>query len=293
MSTNRFDLLQDDNEEPQEKVVTKEVKPAVKAPTAPASKKPAAAAAPAKPTGERRDRPQGGDRERRPRDPSAVAGAAPNGERRERRERRPTDAVATEDADKQSTRRDSKPRTHTPRTDAAGNPRGRLFDRKSGTGRPQGEQKKGGSGRGNWGTPTEVVSETPATEEEATTTTTTTTESVDAPVAEPKDTNITYDEYLKQQQAVQVEPIKLRQAGEGETNKWDDYAPLQKEPVKSNAKSDKKEKKNPKEKTIINLEQKPAVSQSSAPKGKGPRPTGAKEQAKKIPETKDFPALKA
>ncbi|EFA85213.1 hyaluronan/mRNA binding family protein [Heterostelium album PN500] len=280
MSKNLFDLLQDDNEEPQEKVV-KDVKPATKAPVT-AAKKPAQA-------------------EKKPAESKVVKGDKParvNGERKT--ERKPRTEVQGEDFQKSSSKRDSKPHTRTPRTDASGAPRGRQFDRKSGTGRPAGEVKKGGAGKGNWGSQTQEVQNTEAavavteTTEETATAVAATTETAETQA--PKDTNITLEEYQKQQQAEapQVQPLKLRQAGEGETNQWEEYAPIQKETVKSATKSAAKEKKNSK-KTLISLETKPSIQSSNKPPRKGQKQVSSKTENKKIPEltSTDFPELKA
>ncbi|KAN0021892.1 hypothetical protein ACTFIU_004037 [Dictyostelium citrinum] len=168
--------------------------------------------------------------------------------------------------ERQSTKRDSKSyQKHQPRTDAAGNIRNRQFDRKSGTGRPHNENKKGGAGQGNWGKEGSV-------DAEANVATATQTEGEKEPtepvVAAPvEDKTLTLGEYLKQQGSVTLDAPKLRVAGEGEAKnaQWDEFEPIQREVIKQrDTKSVKEEKKT--KKNIIQVELKSAPS-TQRPKG--------------------------
>jgi len=148
-------------------------------------------------------------------------------------------------------------------------PKERLYERRSGTGRPANEFKKRGAGRGNWGKPgseLEVEEEQPAEATETPTEPKPTEPEKDSGLSaeeaakeeerrkqEEEDAKkISYQEFLKIQQSNLAEvPLRkpLRRAGEGdETEKWADYSPLKKEDDQdSKVQSKKKEKKlNPK-----------------------------------------------
>ncbi|KAN0039290.1 hypothetical protein ACTA71_001484 [Dictyostelium dimigraforme] len=259
-SKNLFDLLQDD-EEVEKKPTTKATQAATAAPVA--AKKPVAPK-----TENKADRsPKLGGQSK----PKRVN----NGEQQ----------VATTE-DRQNTKRDSKSyQKHQPRTDAAGNIRNRQFDRKSGTGRPHNENKKGGAGQGNWGKEGSV-------EAEANVATATPTEGEKEPtepvVAAPvEDKTLTLGEYLKQQGSVNLDAPKLRVAGEGEAKnaQWDEFEPIQKEVIKKrDTKSVKEEKKT--KKNFIQVELK------SAPSTQRPKGNTKKVNTKVDVENKEiFPSL--
>eukprot|EP01132_Coremiostelium_polycephalum_P001513 gene1513-1905_t len=268
---NIFDLLQDDDDIETSKDVkkTQPAKKAVVAPTKPTeTKKPVESKVTPK-----SDKPRG---ERRTNNNNNNNGSAANG-----------------DEGKAPYRRDGKTHTRQPRTDAAGNIRNRQYDRKSGTGRPiNGEDKRRGAGKGNWGTPgqADVVDQTaPAkTEEEETAT-----PAVAAP-EEPKDTRLTLEEYLNQQQkeAVATSTQKVRTAGEGEANNWEGFEPIQREAFsktlsKSATKEEKKSKKN-----VVQVNLKTSQSGSNKVHSKKVAKNSTEKRAP-IPDEKAFPALKA
>ncbi|KAM9958698.1 hypothetical protein ACTFIW_012287 [Dictyostelium discoideum] len=239
-SKNLFDLLQDD-EEVEKKPTTKSTQAAA-APVA--AKKPVA-----------------------PKTENKVENRSPKlgGQSKPKRVNNGEQQVATSE-ERQNTKRDSKsyPK-HQPRTDATGNIRNRQFDRKSGTGRPHNENKKGGAGQGNWGKEGSVDAEanvatvTPTEGEK---------ESTEPVVAAPvEDKTLTLGEYLKQQGSVTLDAPKLRVAGEGEAKnaQWDEFEPIQREVVKQrDTKSVKEEKKT--KKNVIQVELKSAPS-TQRPKG--------------------------
>eukprot|EP01116_Phalansterium_solitarium_P007285 TRINITY_DN1987_c2_g1_i1.p1 TRINITY_DN1987_c2_g1~~TRINITY_DN1987_c2_g1_i1.p1 ORF type:complete len:466 (+),score=110.51 TRINITY_DN1987_c2_g1_i1:193-1398(+) len=271
-AANPFELLgEDDSGEgvATGKVVAqpkKEEKPAAK----PAAIKPKEEAKPAaRKTGEadnKDSRPKGDSRpDRRPKDlsrtdrgdevgagspgqerPFRPRGDRPNGgERRERRERTENGAAA---------------------------PRGRVFDRRSGTGRGR-EEKRGGAGRGNWGSVNdEEKAAAPSEERKAETTedvaegeATEAGESTETAAAEPapkreltpeelerqkererEEKLMTLDEYLKVKKGVNVALPEMRKAGEGEDQKkWAKYtaAKNDKDEEESAAAKPTKEKK--------------------------------------------------
>jgi len=129
-----------------------------------------------------------------------------------------------------------------PRAQESRPPRGRQFDRKSGTGRPPTENKKGGSGSGNWGN--ELDDAVVATQEaklsaedekdkpEKTEGEGEATSPVATKAPEPKEPELlSLDEYRAKQaqKAPKVESLKLRTAGEGVSNDaWAAYTPLEK-----------------------------------------------------------------
>lgn len=205
-------------------------------------------------------------------------------------------SAANGDEGKAPYRRDGKTHTRQPRTDAAGNIRNRQYDRKSGTGRPiNGEDKRRGAGRGNWGTPgqADVVDQTaPVNKEEEENNATT--PAVAAP-EEPKDNTLTLDEYLNQQQkaAVAAATQKVRTAGEGESNNWEGFEPIQREAFsktlsKSATKEEKKSKKN-----IVQVNLKTSQSGSGKVHSKKVANKNNTEKRAPIPDEKAFPALKA
>ncbi|EGC38697.1 hypothetical protein DICPUDRAFT_75726 [Dictyostelium purpureum] len=195
-----------------------------------------------------------------------------------------TNGEVVSEEGRSSTKRDSKTHGRTPRTDASGNIRNRQFDRKSGTGRPHNENKKGGAGQNNWGkegSVEEAAAPANTTEEKPT---------EEATIAVPavEDKTITLAEHFKQlqSQSVAQDAPKIRVAGEGEsTAQWDDFEPLVKvSPVnKKDNKSTKEEKKT--KKNFIQVELK---SGSSKPQNR--RGPNKKAQAPEVDE-KSFPAL--
>ncbi|KAK5578725.1 hypothetical protein RB653_008398 [Dictyostelium firmibasis] len=256
-SKNLFDLLQDD-EEVEKKQTTKEAAPVAKKPVAPKTENKV----------DNRSPKLGGQSK-----PKRVN----NGEQQ---------VVGSEEH--QSTKRDSKTHSkHQPRTDASGNIRNRQFDRKSGTGRPHNENKKGGAGQANWGKEGSVDAETNVATSNPTEGEKESTEvqTVAAPAVEDK--TLTLGEYLKQQGSVSLEAPKLRVAGEGEAKnaQWDEFEPIQREVVKQrDIKSVKEEKKT--KKNIIQVELKSAPS-NQRPKG------NAKKVVKEVDveDVKSFPSL--
>ncbi|EGG24857.1 hyaluronan/mRNA binding family protein [Cavenderia fasciculata] len=286
---NLFDLLQDDDDEQQPKlevskpaavVAPKEVKkPAEKAPKA---DKPVANKTSPKLSGEKKPFNKD-DKPRRPR---------PEGQQGQ---------VSSEDFAKRDSKRDSKHEPRKPRTDSNGQIRGRQFDRQSGTGRPiNGQDKKGGSGRGNWGKATEqalpadveatATADSTVASTDAAATTTDATEVVDTT---PKEIKLTLSEYQKQQEKenVQQDGQKLRQAGEGETTgQWDDFVQVNTKVVKTATKTVAKEEKKPK-KQFINLEPSKTSASSSNNKNANNKTGGAKKEARGVPTKDDFPAL--
>ncbi|KYQ89725.1 hypothetical protein DLAC_09693 [Tieghemostelium lacteum] len=204
--------------------------------------------------------------------------------------------INPEEGGRQGKPRDGKSYTkHQPKTDSTGRPRGRAQERLSGTGHPiRGENKKEGSGKGNWGKSTDV--ETPQTEG-AQTTEGENAETTPVQVQQAEEDKTTsYSEYLKQQQkeAVTLEAPKIRAAGEGEqTSQWADFEPLKKDgPVKaSSKKSDKEEKKS--KKTFIPVALKSTQQQQTKKQfnRKGNNNNEKKTAPQSIDDNKAFPAL--
>lgn len=150
----------------------------------------------------------------------------------------------------------------------------RVFDRRSGTGRGK-EFKKGGAGRGNWGSSTdeqvnneqpiekkEGEVETPAQEGGATK------EGeqpqAEVPQEEEEDKTLTLDQYLAQKASKKfsIETREVRKANEGvdaeQLKKWQNYAPLKRDDeipkpasaTESSPATEKKEKKAPKKQVV-------------------------------------------
>lgn len=137
----------------------------------------------------------------------------------------------------------------------------RVFDRKSGTGRPPTENKRRGAGRGNWGTLTsehEDAVHDAASTEATTSQPVTKTEPEESEEArkfreerekeeEEENKKMTLEEYKKLQEenraAVSL-PHSVRKAGEGEEqSKWAEYAPLKKDDIDEKSFSKKKDSK--------------------------------------------------
>jgi len=148
-------------------------------------------------------------------------------------------------------------------------PRGnkRPFDRRSGTGRGR-EDKKGGAGKGNWGTfqdDQKVGEEVERTQEEKTPAETEVQPQGEQPQGgdaapeqkqeqqkepeEEEDKTRTLDDFLKSKSGVKAELPKARQAGEGVDNaEWKGFVPLKKGeedlgPLSKKGESKKKESK--------------------------------------------------
>jgi len=117
----------------------------------------------------------------------------------------------------------------------------RPFDRRSGTGRPKTENKKGGGGKGNWGTLTEElsvqelqpISEVPVSEPKEQEIPQEQKEQKEQKtevqeVSEEEDKTLTLSEYKKKQKSKKLPKVtKTRQPGEGEDpNAWKEYVPL-------------------------------------------------------------------
>eukprot|EP01132_Coremiostelium_polycephalum_P008627 gene8627-10617_t len=195
-----------------------------------------------------------------------------------------------------------RPKGRSVRLDANGEPVGRVYDRRSGTGRPIGEVKKGGSGRGNWGSEN-VTPQEAATDLQQTTGATATGEETGEPGAtaplEEKIKQIGLDEYLKAQQdgIVQLNPVQERKPGEGESSnkEWDQFEPIQSSKSRGSTKTtaSQESKKNGGKKNVIQVELNNTASsgQKSYKRGgnRNSRPTT--EQKKPLPNNTDFPAL--
>ncbi|KAN0024756.1 hypothetical protein ACTFIV_009165 [Dictyostelium citrinum] len=261
-SKNLFDLLQDD-EEVEKKPNTKNTQTA----DAPVAKKPNA-----------------------PKTENKVENRSPKlgGQSKPKKYNNNGEQQVVSSEERQSTKRDSKSyQKHQPRTDAAGNIRNRQFDRKSGTGRPHNENKKGGAGQGNWGKEGSVDAEAnvaTATQTEGEK------ESTEPVVAAPvEDKTLTLGEYLKQQGSVTLDAPKLRVAGEGEAKnaQWDEFEPIQREVIKQrDTKSVKEEKKT--KKNIIQVELKSAPS-TQRPKGNNKKVS--KNNEVDVSDVNTFPSL--
>lgn len=154
--TNPFDLLTDENEDRTNVPVpkqSKEQKPA--APAKPAPAKPAATgAAAAKPAAAKpaAPKPEGAKAPAKPAD----AKAAPKTQPAVAPASQAAKPAPPRDANQNLQERDKEsrpPRDKRDRAPVAGGAdrQKRTYDRKSGTGRPQNEVKKGGQGKGNWG----------------------------------------------------------------------------------------------------------------------------------------------
>lgn len=197
-----------------------------------------------------------------------------------------------------------RPKGRSVRLDANGEPVGRVFDRRSGTGRPIGEVKKGGSGRGNWGSEN-VSPQEASTDLQQAGTTTTGEEAGGEPGAtttaalEEKVKQIGLDEYLKAQQdgIVHLNPVQERKAGEGEANKeWDQFEPIQSSKSRGSTKTtaSQESKKNGGKKNVIQVELNNTASSGQKPFKRGgnrySKPTGSAEK-KPLPNNTDFPAL--
>ncbi|KAF2077764.1 hypothetical protein CYY_000951 [Polysphondylium violaceum] len=261
---NLFDLLQDE-EEQIEKTTTKEVKVAAAPSTKIAAPK-KVVSKDNKPAG----KPENNGRQTSPK----TRGTGP---------KRTNNAVegGVVSEDKPNHKRDGKPHTHRPKTDAAGNVRGRTHERRSGTGRPiNGENKRAGSGQGNWG-------KEGAIEEPVATESTEQKEQEEAAVPAVEDKTISFTDFLKQQQKenVALEAPKVRVAGEGEANQFAEYEPLEKVAAKTNNKTNNKEEKKGPKKTIVQVELRSA---SSRPPRKGQK---VEKKAVSVDNNKDFPAL--
>jgi len=170
--------------------------------------------------------------------PAASSGSAPTTE----------DVGASKEERKHPAERRSEGKSRVPREGQGSNerpPKQRTFDRRSGTGHPyKGENKKGGAGKGNWGSQqdeekaaveavaAENATEAPAapkvereeTEEE---------KARNAQLAaerEKEEKMMTVEEYMASRKKVAVEAPKERQANEGaDATQWKGYAPLKRE----------------------------------------------------------------
>lgn len=248
---NPFDGLDDENEDPKHRTPKPKMAPAEKAsdapktvkakPEAPASKAAATpASAPAqKPASAAVQKPADASLKKKPaaRNPVRRDGnsGAPRNENGDNAARRDYQKEKSYDRKDRGPRQEGAPR------------RGRQFDRHSGTGRPPTENKKGGSGAGNWGDETKegiVAAEakaaadaagSPAVERDAEVASAVTKKEDEAP-KEPE--GISFDEYLAKKVAPTAETLKLRSAGEGvAANKaWSGYTALEKADEKEAAK---------------------------------------------------------
>jgi len=169
-------------------------------------------------------------------------------------------------------------------------PRGnkRPFDRRSGTGRGR-EDKKGGAGKGNWGTfqDDQKVGEEVERQEEKTPADTEVQPQGEQPQEavpeqkqeqqkepeEEEDKTRTLDDFLKSKSAVKVELPKARQPGEGvDTSEWKGFVPLKKDeedltPLSKKGEAKKKESK----KEVVPVNQVFNIPEESPKKQRGGR----------------------
>lgn len=302
-TTNPFDLLDENGGRPRKvkQVAPKPVvaKPVVEPPkvqqpaqpkAAPAKATPAAnTAAPAKKENDAKPRPQGdAPRGNRNAGKDGAVKKAPAQQQPRQQQQQAAPARGPEDAlaEKPRERRDRDHRTHDRPTH-----RGRQFDRRSGTGRPANENKRHGSGKGNWGTIEEgqegangeVTKELAEGEKEeavaAEGEVAASPETETAPAKEPEKELLSLDEYyatLKNKVVTSVEAPKIRQAGEGvDQAAWANYAPLTKEesstaPLKKKKESKKDAANGKDEKTIpIQIKMTPHESFGEGRRGRG------------------------
>jgi len=161
------------------------------------------------------------------------------------------------------TKEDRKPKEHD-KKEYERKVEGRPNDRKSGTGRPPNENKKGGGGGANWGKEGEEVQDLGESPKDATGEKEDAEKQADASAAaeppkpkEPEKEYKSYDEYLeslKKKPVPKFDTPKARTPGEGvDSTEWADYVPLSKEKEKEKApaaaagKGRKKEAKETKE----------------------------------------------
>lgn len=251
--TNIYELLDDENDEQKEQKVIqqkeskkKEAKPAAKSSTVAASAKPQTETRKSdRPTNENKGRKdikndRSADKgDRKPKEASKdIAKEPPKGELQE----------GSADKSTQRRNRDRVDR-HTDRAEGRIYQRGtkRVYDRRSGTGRGR-ENKKGGSGKGNWGSigdegqnPEEFqksadsqevkdVETQESTENQNQTESEKHKEKEETEEQEEGPKERTLDEYLKERKAPQVELPQARKAGEGvDQSEWANLVELRKD----------------------------------------------------------------
>lgn len=238
-----------------------------------------------------------------------------------------TDAVAPPVEANRAPRRERRDRERREEnvTDEKGffQPKERLYDRRSGTGRPPTEFKKRGAGRGNWG---KAGSELDVEEEAPAEATEIPIDPKPAEVEQPKEISdeeaafleqqrkqeeedakkISYEEYLKIQQSNLADvPLRkpLRKAGEGDDNaKWADYSPLKKgDDADAKVESKKKEKKvNPKSQKVpvqqvldikVNVDSPTRQQRNRNPKKRPEQPVKKDSPTPVLNDDKLFPSL--
>jgi plasminogen activator inhibitor 1 RNA-binding protein len=305
--SNIYELLDDDNDggvETGKKVqaALQEKKKAETIATAPAPQKPATnkpAPATSQNKGKqsdsrRNDRPQGENKGRQDR---------PRTDRGDKRPPRSFDSPRpTEGEEGKVDNRRNRERTGGDRERRGPRPEGevrgnkRLYDRKSGTGRGK-ETKKGGAGKGNWGSiddPTAVVEEgtkteteevkkegeeatTAATEEGATTEKTEKVHHQQEPEEEEEKVR-SLEEYLKDKKSPAVELPAPRKAGEGveQPKEWEKFVPLKKEddslfPAASKSKKEKAKEGTETDKKVVPVDSVFKVQSGEQRQRKNPR----------------------
>jgi len=263
----------------------------------------------------RQDRPPRADRgERRP--PRSLDAAAPlEGDDLRADRRRNTNRQGPSD-------RPFGEKRNNPRVEGEVRGNRRLFDRHSGTGRSQKENKKGGAGKGNWGTPVDdqqvaleegakvEAEQTKKEGEEATPAEETAQTSVKTEgqtEAEEEDEKVrTLDEYLTEKKgkvpAAALPAQRVVDESEQQT-KWKDFVPLKREEedlfsVEGKQKKEKGAKETGSKKTVS--ADQVIKFQKENPKKNRERATGApaktekrgpRGQAPSITDEKSFPAL--
>jgi len=211
----------------------------------------------------------------------------------------------------------------TERTEGEGAPRKRVFDRKSGTGRgPKDNTKRGGSGKGNWGTveddkkaqteqPSLASEEKEVKEEGQEQAAAVATETENKAQEQPKEEEVeeedntkTLGEYLKSKKAPAIALPPPRQVAENNPA-WANYVPLKREDEDDRRKNVKKdEKEESKEKSpqvtadqLLNFtteQPKPAFGGRRGGRREFKGPKGGKKSNTPAPNFKDeksFPSL--
>jgi len=197
-------------------------------------------------------------------------------------------------------------------------PRGnkRTFDRRSGTGRGK-EDKKGGAGKGNWGTiedDQKVGEEKPQQQDEKAEPQETQPQGeqvqpaeAETPKVETKepeeeeDKTRTLDEFFKTKPGVKVDLPKPRQAGEGVSDEWKGFVALKKEEGEVQG-GKKEEKKKESKKEVVPVSQVFKVQEeqrqrrerpSYSPRGGrgGKRGGGGSGKAPFVQDEASFPSL--